>query len=236
MILKVENLTKNYGEINALKEISFEVPRGEIFALLGQNGAGKTTLLKIILDLLSATSGQVTLMGLNSLDPLSRKSISYLPEKYSFFEFDTLENILHFMAEMKGLSVNDRKSSVKNALEACLLGEIKHRKIKTLSKGQIQKIGLASLLIGENDLIFLDEPFSGLDPIAIDHMKTIMQDLARKGVTIFINTHILSEAETFCTSIGIIDRGRCLKIGKLKELISNDTLSNYFIKLINNND
>ena len=217
----------------SLQNISLSIEKGKIFSLLGPNGAGKTTLVKLMLNLMHSDSGTIEINGVNVNDKLSRMGVAFIPEKFSFFPFYTAKGALEFFGKMKGVSGEELNSQVTNALRELNITELADRKIAKMSKGQVQRIGLASILIGNNDLIILDEPFSGLDPIGIRDLKEIIRKLKEQGKTLFINSHILMEMEQLCDEIAILNKGKLLFTGKVPAILEMEkSLDDFFYKTI----
>ena len=227
MIIEAKNINKSYGAHEALKNFSLTVPRGSSFALLGPNGAGKTTFVKALLDLTQITGGEIKINGISSLDEKSRAGIGYLPEKFNFFDYYTVEGVLIFFGKMKGIG-DSLPEQIESALIKTNINELRKRRVKTLSKGQMQRLGIASILMGDNDLLILDEPFSGLDPIGIKELKDILRGLNEGGKTLFINSHILSEVEQMCDEMAILDKGEMVVQGKIAELAGESSLEDFF--------
>ncbi len=230
--VEAENLTKKYGQLLALNQFSLKVKKGSVFALLGPNGAGKTSFVKAMLGLTNISEGKITLMGKDHSDYNARKNIAYLPEKFQFYKYETVSNVLKFFGRFRGVAEADLTAAVDKALTRVQILDLKDRKVGKLSKGQTQRVGLASLLMGPVEAMILDEPFSGIDPIGSKDLKSLLLELKSEGVTLFINSHILSEMEKICDSIAILDRGQCLASGDLKELVKNQSLEDYFYSLI----
>ncbi|RLA64556.1 MAG: ABC transporter ATP-binding protein [Epsilonproteobacteria bacterium] len=231
MIIEAKNINKYYGSTYALKDFSLGIPKGSSFALLGPNGAGKTTFLKALLDLTPVDSGEITINGISSLSEKSRKGIGYLPEKFTFFDYYTVEGVLIFYGKMKGIN-----KGLAEQIEAVVLKtkitELQQRKVKTLSKGQMQRLGIACMLMGDNDLLLLDEPFTGLDPIGIKDLKEILRGLQVEGKTLLINSHILSEVEQICDQMAILNKGELVVEGKITELAGDASLEDFFYEKI----
>ena len=234
-IIETENLSKSYGTIPALKNISLTVKRGSCFALLGPNGAGKTTFVKSLLNLISPQEGSLKINNIDSLDEKSRIGVYFLPEKFTFFSYYTVEGELDFYGKMQGLSDEEIKSQIPLALRKLSIEELAKRKLNTLSKGQLQRVGLANLYMGEHELYIFDEPFSGLDPIGIKDLKEILKELREKNKSIFINSHILSEMEKICDSCGILNKGILVESGRLLEKLEGKTLEDYFYQKVSQN-
>ncbi|MGB0452163.1 MAG: ABC transporter ATP-binding protein, partial [Bacteriovoracaceae bacterium] len=194
-LVEIIDLSKSYGKTLALNRVSFRVPEGKVFALLGPNGAGKSTIVKCLLGLVKPTEGDILISGVHADDPLSRKNVSYLPEKFSFYPFYKVQNVLSFVASLKGVSKEKQKEQILDVASLLNIEDLLSKKVQTLSKGQLQRVGIASSFIGDNKLIILDEPFSGLDPVGIVELKEAIINKKNQGTTIFINSHLLNEME-----------------------------------------
>ena len=212
-IIQIKDISKSYGIEFSLKDINLNVQKGRVFSLLGPNGAGKTTLVKLMLNLMHSDSGSIEINGFNVNDKNSRMGVAFIPEKFNFFPFYTAKGVLEFFGKMKGIIGSELTTQVNNALEELHITDLADRKLKRMSKGQMQRVGLASILIGNNDLIVLDEPFSGLDPIGIRDLKDIIRKLKAQGKTMFINSHILLEMEQICDDFAILNKGELLFTG-----------------------
>ncbi len=219
-VLRVNNLTKDYASVRALDDLSIEVKRGECFGLLGPNGAGKTTLIKILLNLISASSGTVSIFNQPVANESIREKIGYLPEKVRMYDFLMGREFLDFQGKLYGMKPAVRKEQVEKCLKTVGMSEDGSRKIGEYSKGMVQRIGLAQALLNSPDLLLLDEPAAGLDPISNKEMRDILLQLKEKGVTIFINSHLLSEVEMICDRVAILHRGRLVRTGTKQELTS----------------
>lgn len=232
-IIEATNVSKSYGKYKALENINLNVEKGSVFALLGPNGAGKTTFVKSLLGLVKLKSGDLKLNGKDVKDKTSREGIAYLPEKFSFYSYYTVRNCVSFFGQMNGLEGKELQERIDRAIEIVGIEEIADKKLNTISKGQLQRTGFATLLVGKNSLLILDEPFSGLDPLGIIEIKKLMHRLASdEGMTIFINSHILSEMEKICDSFAILNKGKLAAIGKKDELLQGTSLEDYFEKTI----
>jgi ABC-2 type transport system ATP-binding protein len=233
-IIQIKDISKSYGPEFSLRDISLNVEKGKIFSLLGPNGAGKTTLVKLMLNLMHSDSGSIEINGLNVNDKNSRMGIAFIPEKFTFFPFYTARGVLEFFGKMKGIEGAELTSQVNSALEELQISELANRKLSKMSKGQMQRVGLASILIGNNDLIVLDEPFSGLDPIGIRDLKEIIKKLKAQGKTMFINSHILLEMEQICDEIAILNKGQLLFAGSVKSVLEKEkSLDDFFYRIVN---
>jgi ABC-2 type transport system ATP-binding protein len=217
-ILGTRDLSKNYGRIRALKGVSLAVERGEIYGLLGQNGAGKTTLIKILLGITRGWDGTATVLDQAAGTVAVRRRVGYLPEDHQFPDYHTAASLLNFYGELLGVSRAERRKRVPAALEKVgLLGRM-HSKIRTYSKGMKQRVGIAQALFHDPDLIFLDEPTDGVDPIGRKAIRGLLERLKAEGKTIFINSHLLGEVELICDRVAILQRGQLIREGHVEEL------------------
>lgn len=231
--IEVRGVRKSYGPDFSLHDVNLTVETGKIFALIGPNGAGKTTLVKLMLSLMKPGAGSITINGVNSENPESRQGVAFIPEKFSFFPFYTVKGVLEFFGNMKGLSGDVLESQIQSAMEELGIRDLEKRKLQSLSKGQVQRTGLASLLIGENKLLILDEPFSGLDPIGMRDLKEILKKQKAMGKTIFLNSHILSEMEILCDDVAILNKGEILFSGPVQSILAQGiTLEDYFYQMV----
>jgi ABC-2 type transport system ATP-binding protein len=219
-VLRVNHLTKDYSNVRALDDLSLEVMKGECFGLLGPNGAGKTTLIKILLNLISASSGTASIFNQPVANENLREKIGYLPEKVRIYDFLMGREFLDFQGKLYGMKGGVRKEQVEKCLKTVGMFEDRSRKIGEYSKGMVQRIGLAQALLNSPELLLLDEPAAGLDPISNKEMRDILLQLKEKGVTIFINSHLLSEVEMICDRVAILHRGRLVRTGTKQELTS----------------
>lgn len=232
-IIQIKDISKSYGTEFSLKNVTLDVKQGRIFSLLGPNGAGKTTLVKLMLNLMHSDSGEISINGHSVTDKHSRAGIAFIPEKFNFFPFYTARGVLEFFGKMKGVEGDELKSQVDAALSELQIAELADRKLAKMSKGQMQRVGLASILIGKNDLIILDEPFSGLDPIGIRDLKDIIRKLKGQGKTLFINSHILLEMEQICDDVAILNKGQLLFFGPVASVLEKEkSLEDFFYKLV----
>jgi ABC-type multidrug transport system ATPase subunit len=233
-IIQIKDISKSYGPDFSLTDISLNIQRGKVFSLLGPNGAGKTTLVKLMLNLMHTDSGSIEINGLNVNDKNSRMGVAFIPEKFSFFPFYTARGVLEFFGKMKGIEGAELTAQVNSALEELQISDLANRKLSKMSKGQMQRVGLASILIGNNDLIVLDEPFSGLDPIGIRDLKEIIKRLKEQGKTMFINSHILLEMEQICDEIAILNKGKLLFSGSVASVLEKEkSLDDFFYRIVN---
>jgi len=224
----VDRLSKTYRTgfwlnqtVHSLKNCSLTVRSGETFGLLGPNGAGKTTLLKILLGLIRPTSGRATVLGLPISEVVTRQRVGYLPENPYFYDYLTGWEFLELAASLLGIPRSQQTQRIQQLLEWVNLSvkSAKQKQIRQYSKGMVQRIGMAQALIGNPDVIFLDEPMSGLDPLGRYQMREIIQALKAQGKTIFFNSHILNDVEAICDRVAILAQGELLCVGSLAELL-----------------
>ncbi len=220
-MIRVEKLTKYYGEYAAVRDVSFEVPAGQVVGFLGPNGAGKSTTMRILAGFLTATSGSATIAGLDVFwDSVEvRRRIGYMPESCPLYTEMRVNEYLHFRAGIKGVYGRQRKQRIGYVLERCWLTEVDRQLIGTLSKGYRQRVGLADALLANPPVLILDEPTAGLDPTQIRSTRNLIRELGRQH-TILLSTHILSEVEAACDSVIIIHRGRVALQSSLDSLKS----------------
>ena len=224
LAVDVRDLSKTYrspfrrADVQALSGLSLQVAPGEIFGLLGPNGAGKTTLVKSLLGIVHPTSGAASLFGVPVGRPEARRRVGFLPEHHRFPPFLTAEAMLHLYGRLSGVEAATRKRQIPELLERVQMGRWRSAKIKTFSKGMMQRAGLAQALLGSPDLLFLDEPTDGVDPVGRREIRDVLVELSREGKTIFLNSHLLSEVEQVCTRVAILKGGRLVREGTVGEL------------------
>lgn len=214
--LEVKYAQKFYGPFQAVKDINLTVEKGEIYALLGHNGAGKSTLIKMILGLVKASAGMIEIEGLNydAKNKEIKKRVGYLPERMNFYDNLTAWETISFYAKLKGIT----RKRCKEVLEQVGLREAEHRRVGTFSKGMQQRLGLAQAIIHKPDLLVLDEPTTGLDPIGILELKAMIRNWNKEGTTILFSSHNLNDVEELAQRIGIMNRGEMIAQGSLAEL------------------
>jgi len=217
-LTKVYSSSRGRKKVEALKDVSFEVATGSIFGLLGPNGAGKTTLIKIILGITHPTTGTAMLLNTSIDNYFIRRKIGYLPENHKYPTYLTGVEVLKYFGQLAGAEPTSLKKKTDELLELVKLSNWKKNKIKTYSKGMMQRLGLAQALINDPEIIFLDEPTDGVDPIGRKEIRDILADLKAQGKTIFLNSHLLSEVELVTDRIAILNKGVLLKIGSVTEL------------------
>ncbi len=218
-VIVTEKVVKTYGgRVTALNGVSLRVEKGEIFGLLGQNGAGKTTLVKILLGILSTTDGKAELLGEPVGTTKTRRKVGYLPEDHRFPEYHTGASLLEFYGTLLEMSAGDRRRRIPEVLKSVGLEGRMHSKIRTYSKGMKQRLGIAQSLMHDPEVIFLDEPTDGVDPVGRREIREMLDALKARGVTIFLNSHLLGEVELICDRVVILDRGEIIRQGTVAEL------------------
>ena len=208
-MIKIENLTKYYGELKAVDSVSFEIQKGEILGLLGPNGAGKTTIYRILTGYLSPTSGSIKVKDFNIYDNLIeiKKLIGYLPEAAPIYQDMLVFDYLNYIADIRRVEKDKKLAHLRDLADLCSLNEVMHFSINELSKGYRQRVGIAHALMGDPEILVLDEPTAGLDPNQIVETRDIIRRIGKEKTIVF-STHILSEAEATCDRIVIINRGK----------------------------
>jgi ABC-2 type transport system ATP-binding protein len=234
--IEVNDVTKIYPDsggtkVTALDDLSIAVEEGSIFGLLGANGAGKTTLIKALLGMISVNSGELKILGENVPNIKIHKEIGYLPENHKFPNYLKGIEALYFFGELSGMRKKDLDEPIKYYLDRFKLQKASKRKIKTYSKGMMQRLGLIQAVIHNPKVIFLDEPTDGVDPIGRKEIRDFIFELKKEGKTIFINSHLLSEVEMICDKVAILDKGKLVKTGTINDLLEND--NSFFIDIDN---
>ena len=210
----VSHISKSFGQIEAVRDVNFEVGKGEIFGLLGPNGAGKTTTIRVMLDIFKPERGTVSILG----GPMTEKKkdlIGYMPEERGLYQDIPLERCLIYLGTLKGLSVNEAQIRLQSFLERFDLTPHKKKKVKELSKGMQQKAQIIAAILHNPDLIIIDEPFTSLDPINTQLVKDLMLELHQQGVTILMSTHQMHQVEELCDRILLINEGKNVLYGNL---------------------
>src|SRR5580700_11196007 len=205
--LELDGVTKRYGAFTAVSDLSFAVKPGRILGFLGPNGAGKTSTIRMILGLITPTAGDISVLGASDL-PAVRNRIGFLPEERGLYRRMTPVAAIAFLAGLKGVPKAEARRRARAMLEAQGLGETLGRQIRSLSKGMAQKVQLLSAIAHEPDLVLLDEPFSGLDPVNQQSLEAIIRGLADRGATVVFSTHVMQHAERLCDQVVLLARGR----------------------------
>lgn len=223
--LRLVGLTKEFRlgwgrrRVRVVDRLDLEVNRGEIFGFLGHNGAGKTTTIKLLLGLLTPTAGTAWILDRPITDVAVKQEVGFLPESPYFYEYLTAEEFLAFYGQLFGLSEQHLARKVDELLEMVCLTDARRLPLRKFSKGMLQRVGLAQALINDPQLVILDEPMSGLDPIGRREVRDIILHLKDQGKTIFFSTHILPDVEMICDRVGILVRGRLRSVGAIQELV-----------------
>ncbi len=205
-------------EVHAVNDVSLAVEQGTTFGLLGPNGAGKTTFVKMLLSAVHPTSGQARIFGQDARLPEARRSVGYLPENHRFPTYMTGRGMLDFYGALSGMDTGTRSRRIPEMLAKVGLEQWGDVRLGKYSKGMLQRVGLAQALLHEPRLLILDEPSDGVDPVGRRQIRDILQSLEERGVTIFVNSHLLAEVEAFCRDVAILHKGRVVLQGKVREL------------------
>ncbi len=237
-IIEVENVSKLYSAkskhaVQALTDFSLSVEEGTVFGLLGPNGAGKTTLVKALLGMISVNDGKMQILGKSVNDVAVHSEIGYLPENHRFPQFMKGIEALRLLGGLSGLAPVELEEKIKFYLKKFQLEAAAGRKIKTYSKGMMQRLGLIQAVLHNPKVIFLDEPTDGVDPIGRKAIRDFISELKKEGKTIFINSHLLSEVEMICDRVAIMNRGRLVKVGTVSDLLREE---NSFYVIIEDED
>jgi ABC-2 type transport system ATP-binding protein len=232
-MIELSTATKRYGSLTAVDNVSFSVETGEYFALLGPNGAGKTTIVRMLLDFARPTSGSMSINGLSSTLAACRTAVGYLAESHHIPPHLSGWQYLQRCADLLGLGRSDAVDQCRRIVELIGMQGREHTKANTYSRGMIQRFGLGAAVIGNPKLLILDEPTSGLDPIGIREIRLLLESLKHQGMTIFLNSHLLSEVEKICDTAAIINRGRLLVKDAISTIVKDgDTLEDVFVRLV----
>ena len=236
-MLKIEHLTKRYGERTAVADLSLHIAAGEIFGFIGHNGAGKTTTIKACCGILTPDEGSVFIDGEDiRKNPIScKRKLAYLPDNPELYEFMTGVQYLNFIADVFGVSAEERKKRIVEYRDLFELTDDLGQPINGYSHGMKQKLAIISALIHEPKLIIMDEPFVGLDPKAAHIVKELMRRICDNGGAIFFSTHVLDVAEKLCDKVAIIKSGRLIRSGTMEEVRGDESLESVFLELEDDN-
>ena len=243
-VIEITNLSKDYEtgfwkkkKVRALDDLTLSVHGQQIFGFLGENGAGKTTTIKILMTLLFPSSGTAQILGRDISDRSVHSRIGYCPENPYFYDYLTARELMNYFGELFQLEPKVRKRRTEELLTKVGLDEKDwNKQLRKFSKGMLQRVGLAQSLINEPEIVFLDEPMSGLDPIGRREIRELIANLPANGTTVFMSTHILSDAEALCDEVAILRRGRLAAAGKLHDLVSESNERESFEIVIANAD
>jgi ABC-2 type transport system ATP-binding protein len=232
-MVTLSSITKRYGSLVAVDAVSFTINKGEFFALLGPNGAGKTTTVKMILDFVRPSSGSITIDGISSKSPLSRARVGYCGENHRIPAHLTGKGYCRRLASLAGMNKKEADEKIRSLMEIVGMTGKETMEAHTYSKGMMQRIALAGALVTDPKLLVLDEPTSGLDPIGIREVRNILEGLRAKGVTVILNSHLLSEVEKICDTAAIMKNGRILVKDRLSAITTGaETLEDVFVRLV----
>lgn len=228
-VLEIENLTMDYlvgfwrkRPTRVLDGLSLQVERGEIFGFLGHNGAGKTTTIKILMRIIYPTAGKALILGKPIEDVEMRNRIGYLPETPYFYDYLTGYELLDYFGKLFGMNGVTRKKRIQDTLDLVGLPDVGKKQLRGYSKGMLQRIGIAQAILNDPEVVFLDEPMSGLDPIGRREVRNIIASLRDQGKTVFFSTHILSDVEVLCDRVAILKNGKRVAYGRLDEVQGRD--------------
>ncbi len=232
-VIRFDGITKRYKTITAVNDVSLEVEKGSFFALLGPNGAGKTTLIRMLMGFSSPTRGSVRIEGIPSSSHTARRGIGYLAENHRIAPYLNATQYLHRQAALLGMEHQQAGTEIERVLEIVGMSSRKRDRAKAYSKGMTQRVGLAAALLGGPDILVLDEPVSGLDPIGIRDIRRILEGLRSEGVTMLLNSHLLSEVEKTCNTAAIIRDGEIVLVDRIENITSlGETLEDVFVRAI----
>jgi len=219
-VIAAHNLTKRYGSVKAVDDVSFSVERGEIFGLLGPNGAGKTTTILMLLGLTEISAGEAWVLGYDPVrEPLQvKRRVGYLPDSVGFYDHLSAANNLHYTARLIGIPAPEREARIESALARVGLAEVANKRVRTFSRGMRQRLGLAEILMKNVEIAILDEPTSGLDPQATAELLTMIRDLKRDGVAVLLSSHLLARVQSVCDRVALFRAGRLALVGTVAEL------------------
>ncbi len=232
-IIDVNNISKRFGDVQAVDNLSFDVQPGEIFGLLGPNGAGKTTSIRMILDIFEPDSGKIEILG-GPMSEEKKNQVGYLPEERGLYQEIPLERCLTFLATLKGMDERNVSNKLKAYLERFDLYQYRNSKVKELSKGMQQKAQLITTLVHDPDIVIIDEPFTSLDPINTEMVKDLLEQKRDEGKAIIMSTHQMNQVEELCDRILLIDHGHRVLYGTLQEIQGSFTSRDIMVTPVSN--
>jgi ABC-2 type transport system ATP-binding protein len=228
-MIQIENVTQEFRtgfwrkRARILNDVSFEVPDGSVFGFLGANGAGKTTLIHLIVGIRRPTQGRVRIGGVSADTREARALLGYMPERPYFHEHLTAEKFLAYYADLSGIDPVRQRSRIADVLEEVGLKHAAKRELSKFSKGMLQRIGIGQAILHDPQLLVLDEPMSGLDPLGRKEIRELILGLAKRGRTVFFSTHVIHDAETICDRVALLQQGRLVGSGKIHELLRTES-------------
>lgn len=229
--IEIDGLTKDYlvgfwrpRPYRALHDLSLTVESGDVFGFLGPNGAGKSTAIKLLMQLIYPTSGTARILGRPLGDVEMRRRIGFLPENPSFYDYLTAEELLSYFAGLFDIPSSERTARVSRVLDEVGLGAERRMRLRSYSKGMVQRVGIAQAILNDPEIVFFDEPMSGLDPLGRRDVRQLMLKLRDRGCTVFFSSHILSDAETLCNRVAIVAQGRLAAEGRVTDIVGVDVL------------
>ena len=217
-VVRIEGASRSFGDVKAVDGLSLALNAGEVMGFLGTNGAGKTTTIKMMLGLLRPTEGSVSVLGGDPTDPSVRAKIGYMPEVAYYYPYLNARELLSFYGGICGMDAKTVRERADELLEAVGLADAAKRPLKTYSKGMLQRAGVAQALLNDPSLLVLDEPFTGLDPLARIHFRELMRSLRDRGKSIFFSSHELGETELLCDKVAVMKNGRAVYQGPVRQL------------------
>jgi ABC-2 type transport system ATP-binding protein len=227
LALETDELTKDYQvgfwrprPYRALDRLTLQVEQGDVFGFLGPNGAGKSTAIKLLMQLIYPTSGRAQIFGRPVGDLAVKRRLGFLPENPSFYDYLTAEELLTYFARLFGMPSHERAARISKALDDVGLDKERRMRLRSYSKGMVQRVGIAQAILNEPDIVFFDEPMSGLDPLGRCDVRRLMLGLRDRGCTVFFSSHILSDAEALCSQVGIVAQGKLVAGGRLSDLLA----------------
>ncbi len=232
-MIEVRGVSKRFGDVVAVRDVSFEVARGEVVAFLGPNGAGKTTTMRVLTGFLPPTTGSVKIAGYDLVEQPSeaRRAIGYLPETLPLYPEMRVDDYVRYVAKIKDVARAELAAKVDRAIAACGLEDVRRRVIRRLSRGYRQRVGLAQAIVHDPEVLVLDEPTAGLDPVQMAEIRRLIRELAdREGRTVILSTHILPEVEAICERVLLISYGEIRVDGRLDEVRGEGTLEDVFLR------
>ena len=233
-VLRLEHVSRAFGAVKAVDDLSLSLAKGEVVGFLGTNGAGKTTTIKMLLGILRPTEGTIAVMGGDPSDPRTRLRVGYMPETAYYYPYLNARELLAFYGGLCGLDRRAVRARTDDLLEQVDLADAAKRPLKTYSKGMLQRAGIAQALLADPDLLVLDEPFTGLDPLARIRFRQLLQRLREAGKSIFFSSHELGETELLCDRVAIMKKGRCFYQGPVSRLAGDgrENLERIFLDVL----